>query len=270
MGFRCEWRLIGGWLVVGVMASSAAAQAPRPAALPTRAIAANYSPPQIDYAGLAEAERALVRGVVDRPTLRTQGKVEVFTCRPRDYFWLLDNPDVAVRLWRSLGAKCTDIAREGEGCFGWRDVQGNQLAWRTVLQTSTQRIWYAEGHGKPGLLFPSVAVRAVVVLHHQEGTDRNGRTAIRHQAELIVQTESQAVALAARLLGASAPHLAEQYASQIEMFFGALAWYLDHEPEQGRILIAEAMANTRKAPVKLPNNQRRLRSAHSADPTGSP
>ena len=39
------------------------------------------------------------------------------------------------------------------------------------------------------------------------------------------------------MLGASAPHLAEQYVGQMEMFFGALAWYLDQHPEQAEVML---------------------------------
>ena len=56
---------------------------------------------------------------------------------------------------------------------------------------------------------------------------------------MVLQTDNGAVALAARLLGASAPHLAQQYIGQIEMFFGAMAWYLDRYPRHAAQLLAD-------------------------------
>jgi hypothetical protein len=38
------------------------------------------------------------------------------------------------------------------------------------------------------------------------------------------------MALAARILGASAPRMAEQYLGQLQMFYGGMAWYL-HQDE---------------------------------------
>jgi hypothetical protein len=237
-----------------------------------RSAAGPYATPPIALEQLPPADRAAVAAIVEKPTLRTRGPVEVFNCQPSEYYWLLDNPDIAVLLWRALGARCTDILRDADDGFGWRDEQGNRLAWRAVLRSPTQRIWYAEGQGKPGLLLPMIAVRAVVVLHHQEGVDRSGKSAVRHQAELIVQTDSHAVALAAKVLGASAPHLAEQYAAQIETFFGALAWYLHQEPDQGRQLLTDAITarqearsptasprpiRSRASPVPLPGSRQR-------------
>jgi hypothetical protein len=187
---------------------------------------------------LAEAYRDKVRAVLRRPALRVQGPAESFACQLPFYYWLLDHPQEAVRLWQGLGVPCAAIELRGPDGFGWRDGQGSDLTWHTVARTPAQRVWYAEGQVKPGQLLPSAAVRAVVCLHHVEGRGPEGRPAIRHHVELFVQTDNRALALAARVLGASAPRLAEQYVAQVQTFFGALAWYLDEHPEQARALLA--------------------------------
>ncbi len=183
------------------------------------------------------------RALLEHPTLRIQGPVEVFNCQPDQYYWLLDNPHLCVRLWRSLGAKVTDIQSLGGGRFAWSDKEGSQIHWHTVLRTSEHRVWLAEGHVKPGMLLPTVHVRALMAIHHSEGTDGENRPAIRHHVELVLQTDNAAVALAARLLGASAPHLAQQYVSQIEMFYGAMAWYLERYPRHAAQMLAELPRN---------------------------
>lgn len=179
------------------------------------------------------------RTLLEHPTLRIQGPLEAFNCKPEQYFWLLDNPHLCVRLWKSLGAKVTDIQSLGEGRFAWSDNQGSLITWDTVLATADYRVWLAEGHVKPGMLLPTVHVRALLAVHHCEGSDNEGRPAIRHHVELVLQTDNAAVALAARLLGASAPHLAQQYISQIEMFYGAMAWYLNRYPRHATQMLAE-------------------------------
>jgi hypothetical protein len=93
------------------------------------------------------------------------------------------------------------------------------------------RIWYAEGKVKPGTLIPTVPIRAVVVFHYTEGHDKKGRSLIRHRADLYFLTDSTAAALVARLLGPSAPRLAENYVTQLQTFFAALAWYCQQHPE---------------------------------------
>lgn len=177
--------------------------------------------------------------VLDSPTMRIRGPVESFLCQPDVYRWLLDHPDRAVKAWLRLGAKCASISDRGNGRYGCKDATGSDIHWDTVVCEKNKRIWYAEGVVKPSLLLPTVPVRAILVLHILEGRDVEGRRAVRHQAELILHTNSKAAALATRVLGASAPRVAEQYVGQIQTFFAALAWYVGEHPEKAREILAE-------------------------------
>jgi hypothetical protein len=111
-----------------------------------------------------------------------------------------------------------------------------------VHRSPEGRVWYAHGRINPGFLMPMASVRAVVVVHHTEGKDAKGRPAVRQRIEMALQTDSSTLSLAARVVGASAPHLAEQYVGQIQMFYGALAWYLDQHPRHAEILFTQLRA----------------------------
>jgi hypothetical protein len=127
----------------------------------------------------------------------------------------------------------------GGGRFGWSDGQGSEVHWDCVLDAPRRRVWLAEGKVKPALLMPAVPVRAVVVMDYAEGHDSKGRPAVRHQASLLVHADGKAVALGARLMGSSATHAAEQFLGQLEMFYAAMAWYLDQHPDEAEKLFAE-------------------------------
>lgn len=204
-----------------------------------RTVQQGFLPAPVPLDELPPPIRDRVRVVLEHPTLSSRGPMEAFRCRPSIYFWLLDHPDAAMRLWRSLGAKCSDIHALGEGSFAWRDAQNGEVHWQTIVHTGKQRVWYAEGRVKAGPLLPAVSLRAVVVLNHQEGSDGKGKPAVRHQMDMILHTDSRAVSLATRLFGASAPRLAEEYVAQMEMFFGALAWYLTEHPAKAAALFEE-------------------------------
>ncbi|MGH7170723.1 MAG: hypothetical protein ACRELF_14880 [Gemmataceae bacterium] len=199
----------------------------------------SFVPAPVPLDQLAPPMRERVRSVLEHPTLSSRGPLEAFHCRPGLYYWLLDHPELAVRLWRGLGAKCTDIQARGDGSFVWKDTQNGEVHWQTIVRGPKQRVWYAEGRVKAGVMLPSVSIRAVVVLNHQEGTDGSGKPAVRHQMNMILHTDSRAVGLATRLFGASAPRLAEEYVAQLEMFFGALAWYLSEHPDKATALFRE-------------------------------
>jgi hypothetical protein len=154
------------------------------------------------------------------------------------YDWLLDHPDLAVRLWRLLGAKTSEILPEGGDKYVWKEGQ-SAIHWDTILKRPGFRIWYAQGEVRVGHLLPAAPVTAVAVLRYTPGKTADGRPSVRHQVELTLHTDNHAAALAARVLGASAPRAAEQIVGQIEMFYAALAWYLDQHPRHAESLFTQ-------------------------------
>ena len=193
--------------------------------------------PRFQLEAVAPECRDRVRAVLERPSLHARGPVETFHCQPPTYHWLLDHPDRAVRGWHKMGARCADIADRGNGRFGWKDDQGSDVYWDTVVRGADQRVWYAEGAVRVGPLLPLVPVRAVVILYITQGHDAKGRPAVRHEAELVLHTDNRVAALAARVMGVSAPRAAEQYVGQIQTFFAVLAWHLYRHPEKAKALL---------------------------------
>ena len=184
--------------------------------------------------------RERVGQVLEHPTFHATGPAESFLCNPDQYQWFLDHPDRAVVAWRRLGAKCVDIQDRGNGRFGWSDALGSDISWSTVYRDAALRVWYAEGSVRGGKMLPLLPVRAVVVLRHAALTDETGQTFVRHQAELSLYTDSKAAALVAKMVGASAPRLGQQYVAQLEMFYSALSWYLGQHPRQAEALLSAA------------------------------
>jgi hypothetical protein len=187
--------------------------------------------PVLSLEDLPAKMREPVSAVLEHPTLHTVGPAESFSCDPATYYGFLDHPDRAVTAWRKLGAKCLTIDDRGKGRFGWVDERGSDVHWDLIQSTPKVRVWYAEGQVRPNAWLPTVAFQAVVVLHLAEGRDAEGRTFVRHQAELVVHSDNKTAALAARILGPSAPRIAEQYVAQIQLFFSALSWYFYNHPD---------------------------------------
>ncbi len=205
---------------------------------PQKSVAADaYTPFTLNLEGLPAEVRQRVRAVVEQPTISARGPLEMFTCQPAMYRWLLDHPDQTVKLWRRLGAKCIDIDDRGNSRFAWKEGV-SEVHWDLVRDASRQRVWYAEGQVKPSLLLPMVSLKAVLVLDYAEGRDGNDRPAVRQQMHLILHTESRAVILATRIMGDSAPKMADQFLGQLQMFYAAMAWYLDQHPEKQEKMFA--------------------------------
>ncbi len=210
-------------------------QAPRPGE--PGDISSIYAPSNLNLDTLAPDARMRVRAVVESPTLAAHGPLEIFTCKPDMYRWLMDHPDKTVKLWRRLGAKCIDIEDRGGGAFGWKEGVSD-VHWEVVRDDPHQRVWYAEGRMKPAPLVPAVSFEAVLVLDYAEGKDGSGKPAVRHQMRLILHTDSRAVALATKMMGGSAPRMADQFLGQLQMFYAAMAWFLDQHPDRAAKLFA--------------------------------
>jgi hypothetical protein len=229
--------------------ASARAQAPTQVAPPSSdkmekaRAAANVPLPAIP-----DNFREGVRLTIEKTSLFTQGPVEAFACQPQVYYWLLEHPDRGVYAWRRLGAQCVMISDRGAGRFGWTDEHGSHLQWETVYNSSSCRIWYAEGKVRPALLMPLVPVKALVVLRfaEQDTPIVKGGKMMHHQADMFLYTDSTGAAIATKLLGAAAPHMAEQCVTQMQMFFSGMAWYVFRYPERADNLLAPAAGGLTK------------------------
>lgn len=180
-----------------------------------------------------------IQTVLAKTALKARGPYETFNCAPNIYRWLLDHPDRTVQGWQRIGAKSITIDALGDGRYGYKDSDGNDVHWDLVHRGTDQRIWYAEGVVKPAPLVPKVGVKAIFVMHIVEGRDARGRPVMHHQGELFLHTDSKTAALITKILGASAPRMAEQYVGQIQVFFAGLAWFLFEHPERVKEVLAE-------------------------------
>jgi hypothetical protein len=193
---------------------------------------------------LNEKVTKIAKQMMDHPTLVARGPTETFACVPEQYYWLLDNPDRAVVAWRRLGAKCVSIERRPGGKFAYVDDTGSDVIWETVHQTPALRIWFAEGKVKASAVLPVVPVKAMIILRHSDAKMPDGMTVVKHQADMIIHTDSKVAATATKLMGQSAPKLAEQGLGQLQMFFGALSYYLERHPDRVDALFRQELVET--------------------------
>ena len=245
--------LLAGLLWAGA-ATACAQQPPAPA----------WEAAPVPLEQLPDPVRERVRQVLEHPTFHATGPAESFLCNPEQYYWFLEHPDRAVVAWRRLGARCIDIQDRGNGRFGWSDNLGSDVAWSTVYRDAGMRVWYAEGSVRAGKMLPLLPVQAVVVLHYAALSDQGGQAFVRHQAELTLHTDSKTAALVARMIGASAPRLGQQYVAQLEMFYSALAWYLGQHPRQAEALLSgaadpEPVPPAYQPPLNMPASPPRYR-----------
>jgi hypothetical protein len=183
--------------------------------------------------------RDKVRSILEAPTLVAKAPAESFQAAPDVYQWLLANPIIAIKLWRLLGAKVSDISEVVPGKYVWRDGQGSEVFWHVVHHSEGVQVWFIEGKAKPaGFLVPA-GFRALATLRYNVTPEGEGQPSIRHQVQFHLRCDGKAVALAAKLMGGSAPRLAEQYLTQLQVFHGGMAWYLCQDKERARRMLTK-------------------------------
>lgn len=175
-----------------------------------------------------------VRAVITEPTLSARGLAEVFNCDPVTYEWLLENPNHAVTMWKMLGAKCSGIEMESPGNFYSRESSGNNIQFHLITDRDGLKVWYAHGVGKPAALLPAIPVQAVIVMQYQESVINKS---VKQQMTVYAKTESKAAAMVSKAFGSSTTGMMEKTVGQMQMFFGALPWYLERNPERAENLL---------------------------------
>jgi hypothetical protein len=215
------------------------APAPSGAAPASQVVYRTPSSSDVPLDQLPERVREQVRAVIEQPTISGCGPAENFPGRIEGYRWLLDHPDRVAQAWIRLRVPCLTITSPSDNHFRWVEPHGSDLAWETIQRTPDSRIWYAEGHVRPGRLCPPVPVRAVLVMHFRDERDWLGHPHVEHHADLFLQTDSAAASMVLRLLGPSIPNMTEQCLGQLEMFFSGMSTYLHRHPDQAAALLAK-------------------------------
>jgi hypothetical protein len=183
--------------------------------------------------------REALANVMQSPTITAVSAADEFCSSGDMYLWLLDHPDRVSLAWRRWKIGAIDITPQEGGRFVWKDDQGSELTWRTVSKNGDGRIWYAEGKVRPAALFPIVPIKAVAILRHGVRKREEGDPIIRHQVEVFLQTDSKAASIVLKMIGPTAPRMAEQGAEQMLLFFSGIAKYVEKNPSKAPSLLAE-------------------------------
>ncbi|MCI0705412.1 MAG: hypothetical protein L0241_30495 [Planctomycetia bacterium] len=182
--------------------------------------------------------RDAVLKIVGKPTISARATAPDVICTVAMYQWLFDHPDRVSLAWQRLKVPAVPITDSGNGQFTWTDKNGSEVVWRTVGTFADGRVWYATGKVKPSPATPAVPVKAVAILTHPQKAAKDGVAAFSTSVQLYLHSDSKAAALAMRMMGPSAPKLAEQGAEQFLEFFNGIADYVQKNPTKADALLA--------------------------------
>jgi hypothetical protein len=182
--------------------------------------------------------RDAVMKVVQKPTVSTRAVAPDVICTVAMYEWLFDHPDRVSLAWQRLKVGAVPIADAGNGKFVWTDENGSEVTWQKVGTFADGLVWYATGKVKPAAAGPSLPVKAVAVLTRTQKAQKDGVAAFGTSVQIFLQSDSKAATLALKLVGPTAPKVAEQGAEQFLEFFNGIADYVQRNPKKADELLA--------------------------------
>jgi len=236
--------LFGSAVAVPLALSAALAADPRPPvampgpmpALPNTAGAVRVNLSEVIHPDYRDA----VMKVVKQPTVSTRATAPDVICTASMYEWLFDHPDRVSLAWQRLKVAAVPITDGGNGQFSWTDENGSEVVWRNVGTFKDGLVWYATGKVKATAATPAVPVKAVAVLSRPQKAAKDGVAVFGTSVQVYLQSDSKAATLALRVLGPTAPKLAEQGAEQFLEFFNGIADYVQKNPSKADALLAPA------------------------------
>lgn len=212
VGFRRTARslLVSGLIVVGAAGVGAAGG---PLALP----------PEVPAVA-----RARVQPVTDNPSLAVRIDGEPFVARREVFEYLLDYPDFATHVTRTLKLARYRIWRTPGGLAiddGWGTVGTFEL----VHAADGLRLMYAQGIYQQKIL-PDIHGQAVVVIDYDTQPTGAGRSTINTAVTGFVRLDSRILALASKLATSVATAKGEKEARRLVKLFARTARAIEADP----------------------------------------
>ncbi|HEV3384222.1 MAG TPA: hypothetical protein VG097_05370 [Gemmata sp.] len=174
---------------------------------------------------------------VRHPTVATKATGDEIVCTVDVYQWLYDHPDRVALAWQRLKVPTVNITDLGEGKFGWSDNNGSEVIWQTVGTFPDGRVWYASGKVRPALAAPYVPIQATFIVSHPRKAEKDGVAVFVPSVQVYVHSDSKAANLALKLIGPTAPRLAEDAAGQLLEFFGGIGTVVQRYPTKADLLL---------------------------------
>ena len=190
-------------------------------AAPARSLPAHIPP----------AARARLQELADSSTVSASASAEPFLARHDVLEFLLDHPEFATHLTRTLRLGRYRVWRAPDGGLWFDDGWG--LVGRFTIEYAAPgtRVVYARGHYKAGF-FPTIQGQAVLVLEYRVSPGEAGHGLISPALTGFVKLDSNILALAGRLAGAVATAKAEKEARRLVKTCVGLSRAIDENPAQ--------------------------------------
>jgi hypothetical protein len=178
--------------------------------------------------GMAPDERARLERLAGDAAVAARVDTEPFLTRREIFDYLLDHPDFASHVTRTLRLARYRIWQTPEGMFlddGW----GATGHFAVIHAGARQRVMYARGSYRQVPL-PAINGEAVVMIEYEATPNGDGRDRIRATVSGFVKLDSAIVSMATKLAAPIAQRKADLEARRLMRVFARVSRRIDDDP----------------------------------------
>jgi hypothetical protein len=230
--------------------------------LATATIAARAIPPL--PAQIPPAARVKLQPVMDHPSLATSVEGEPFVGRREIFEYLLDHPEFATHVTRSLKLARYRIWRTPDG-LALDDGWGTKGTFELVYAAAGTRVMYARGVYEQRIL-PDIPGQAVVMIDYGVQPAPDGRYTIRTAFTGFVKLDSRLLSLAGKLASAVARAKADKEAKGLARLFMKTTRAIEDNP----VAVYEAVRQRPDVPQRELEEFRRLLNVSAGNANAAP
>ena len=178
-------------------------------------------------AGVPPVDRARIEKVLAKATVSTRVEIEPYPLRLDVFDYLLDHPDFATQVTRSLKLSRYRIWRTADG-LNLDDGWGATGLITPLYGDGGLRVAYARGRYEQGFL-PDISGQAVIMLHYAGGPGPSGRPALATSLDVFAQLDS---AMVATFAGSLAKSKATEEGLYVLKVFSRLSGHLERRADE--------------------------------------
>jgi hypothetical protein len=223
-------------VALGHLPSARADEPPLHEQATTSAVARQEALAAIPLNQLAAPYRALVREVIDNPTLYRRMPTGIVDCYPEFFTYFAQNPEALVAIWQQLGVSRVQLERIEPQKF--RLLDGNGTTGELVIvheqcqpRAQNHIVMFADGRyeGKP--FARPVTARCVILLRSGSFTETNDRDYVAARLDSFIKFDRPGLELAAKVVHPWVGNTADRNFTDTIRFLGNLSLTAEHRPE---------------------------------------
>lgn len=171
-----------------------------------------------------------VQGLVRSPSLYR--RLPTITCRtdPRVYSYFVENPDVAVSIWRVMGISDMQMRQISANEYETDLKDGTLGALKVLHRSENCHVVMCEGDFKSPLLAKPIRSTGLMCLQSRKWQGTDGTNYVTHVGDVFVVFHSDAVEAIAKLISPMSFKLADKNFEEVTIFIRMMDEAMSHEP----------------------------------------